>query len=93
MTRTVATILPRGTSSPAAIGRYSGLLIAVLAYFTYSNVMGIARTLVKKGDVPPLFGMWWVHLLMLAIVAVMFAWPAWRRKRAAGKQVQVLTAN
>jgi len=70
------------TSSPAAVGRYSGLLIAVLVFFTYSNVLGIARTLVKKGDVPVGIGIWWVHLLMLAVMGAMFAWPAWCRRRA-----------
>lgn len=71
------------TSSPVALGRYSGLLIAVLVYFTYSNILGIARTLVKKGDVPPLIGMWWVHFIVLGTAALMFAWPTWRRRRAA----------
>ncbi len=50
-------------------GRYSGLFIAILVYFLYSNFLGIGNILLKQGRVPPVIGLWWVHLLFLALAA------------------------
>lgn len=48
-------------------GRYAGLLPAVLVYIVYSNLLGITRAWVEKGEIAPLLGMVWVHLLMLLV--------------------------
>jgi lipopolysaccharide export system permease protein len=65
--------------------RYVALLIAVLVYFTYSNMLVVARTLLKKEELPPIVGMWWVHLAMAAIILLMEWHPAlvrwWRQRR------------
>lgn len=50
-------------------GRYTGLFIAILVYFLYSNILGIGNILLKQGRVPPIVGLWWVHLLFLALAA------------------------
>lgn len=52
------------------IGYYGGLLTAVLLYFTYSNLLGVARSLVKRGELSAWIGLWWVHLLALALVVL-----------------------
>jgi len=65
-------------------GRYSSLLIAVLVYFTYSNTLGIARSMIKKGDLPELVGIWWVHILMLALILLIEFRPVIPRLWAAG---------
>ncbi len=41
--------------------RVSNLLFAFLIYFAYTNAMGVAVALMKKGDVDPRFGLWTVH--------------------------------
>ncbi len=48
-------------------GRYAGLLPAVLIYIVYSNLLGVTRAWVEKGEIVPWLGLIWVHLLMLLI--------------------------
>lgn len=48
-------------------GRYTGLFVAILIYFLYSNILGVGNILLKQGRVPPVVGLWWVHLLFLAL--------------------------
>lgn len=50
-------------------GRYTGLFVAILIYFLYSNILGVGNILLKQGRVPPAVGLWWVHLLFLALAA------------------------
>src|SRR5581483_6766463 len=48
-------------------GRLANLFAAILVYFIYSNVLGLAQTLMRRGQTPVALGLWWVHLIMLAI--------------------------
>lgn len=66
-------------------GRYSGLLTAILLYFTYSNLLGVCRNLVKKGDLSAWIGLWWVHLLMVLLMVLIVNYPRLRRWRATRK--------
>lgn len=52
-------------------GRYGKFFLGVLVYVIYSNLMGVARTWVERGRVDPLIGIWWVHLLLLLLVAAL----------------------
>jgi lipopolysaccharide export system permease protein len=63
-------------------GRYGAALIGVLAYFAYSNFLGVAKQLTKRGDLPAFLGLWWVHILMAIVVGIILAWPWFRRWRA-----------
>jgi len=56
------------------------LLIALLAYFLYNNVLGIARTMVRREDLPEWIGLWSVHLLIFAVMVLVYAWPALRHR-------------
>lgn len=49
-------------------GRYAGFFPAVLVYVIYSNLLGVTRAWVEKGDLAPWVGAVWVHLLMLGIM-------------------------
>ncbi len=53
-------------------GRYAKLLAAILVYIIYNNLMGVAHSWVMNGLVPPWFGMWWVHALMLLVIVTLF---------------------
>ncbi|GAB6040048.1 LPS export ABC transporter permease LptF [Endothiovibrio diazotrophicus] len=70
-------------------GRYGKLGVALLTYLIYTNVLTVARKLVEREGVPTWIGLWWVHLLLGAIVllawAVDLGWTRrlWRRARAA----------
>ena len=48
-------------------GRYARVGFAMVVYFVYSNLLSAAKVWVEKGDLPPLIGVWWVHLLALAL--------------------------
>lgn len=70
-------------------GRFASLFLAILLYFTYSNLLGLGQSLLKQGRMPEWAGLWWVHLIMvaLAIYFVMLrnqnkpllSLPSWRR--------------
>lgn len=49
-------------------GRYAGFFPAVLVYVIYSNLLGVTRAWVEKGDLAPWIGAIWVHLLMIGIM-------------------------
>ena len=50
-------------------GRLSNLFAAILVYLIYSNLLGLGQTLLKKGQISPLVGLWWLHAGMLLLVA------------------------
>jgi lipopolysaccharide export system permease protein len=58
-------------------GRYGKLVIGVLAYLAYSNVLSLGQAWMAKGTLPPALGLWWVHALFLGIAG----WLVWRQRR------------
>ncbi|MEX1082423.1 MAG: LPS export ABC transporter permease LptF [Halofilum sp. (in: g-proteobacteria)] len=50
-------------------GRYGKVAVALVIYLVYSNLLVFARNAVAEGTVPPVIGVWWVHLLTLAVIA------------------------
>ena len=58
--------------------RYAPALAGLAVYFTYSNVLGVSKTLLTRGQIPPYVGLWWAHLLLLMVSAWLF-WPPPRR--------------
>ena len=48
-------------------GRYARIGVAALTYFFYSNLLSAAKVWVEKGILPPAIGVWWVHLIALAL--------------------------
>lgn len=52
-------------------GRYGKFFLGILVYAIYSNLLGVARTWVERGKIDPGIGIWWVHALLLLIVAVL----------------------
>jgi lipopolysaccharide export system permease protein len=58
-------------------GRYARLLLALLAYVVYVNLLGAGRTLIGSGKIVPWVGLWWAHLPPLLL-----AWLLLRRQLA-----------
>jgi lipopolysaccharide export system permease protein len=54
-------------------GRYVSLFVAIIAYFLYSNLLGVADAMLKRGRVPEDLGLWWVHATFL-LLGVYFFW-------------------
>ena len=78
--------LPLARTTPRQ-GRYGKLFLAVVVYFVYNNGLGIAQSLIERGELRPAVGVWPVHVLMAAFVgAMIFAqssggWRLGRRLR------------
>jgi lipopolysaccharide export system permease protein len=54
--------VPLAHTSPRA-GRYGKLVLGLVAYLVYSNLLALAQAWIAKGFVAPSLGMWWVHAL------------------------------
>jgi lipopolysaccharide export system permease protein len=54
-------------------GRYVSLFVAIVAYFLYSNLLGVGDAMLKRGRVPEYLGLWWVHAAFL-LLGVYFFW-------------------
>jgi len=48
-------------------GRYARVGFAIVVYFVYSNLLSAAKVWVEKGELPPIVGVWWVHLAVLSL--------------------------
>ena len=62
-------------------GRYGKLVIGILVYLLYSNLLTFGQTYLAKGKLPEVMGLWWIHAmaaaLALALIARREGW--WRR--------------
>lgn len=56
-------------------GRYVGVFVAILAYFFYSNLLGVGDAMLKRGRLPAAIGLWWAHAIFLVIGCYLL----WRR--------------
>lgn len=68
--------VPLSRSSPRR-GRYAGIFLGIFLYVFYNNLLTMGRSALSRGDLPPLLGLWWVHLLLLGLVAFL----VWRQQR------------
>lgn len=66
--------------------RYIPLFIAIMVYFIYSNLLGISKTLVKRDELSAYIGLWWVHLLLVIIIAGIFYYPRFRYRPNKGQR-------
>lgn len=74
--------IPLAHTSPRA-GRYGKLVLGILAYLVYTNMLALAQAWTAKGYVPASIGMWWVHGLAAAITLWLIANRVGWRVRAA----------
>ncbi len=58
--------LPLARSAPRQ-GRYGKLVIAVLVFITYFNLLKAGQDWIGAGHVPTWLGLWWVHALFAAL--------------------------
>lgn len=72
--------IPLSHSAPRE-GRGGRVVLGILAYTIYANMLYMCRSWLAEGSIPAVFGMWWVHLLVL-IVAIVWLH---RQGRMAGK--------
>jgi lipopolysaccharide export system permease protein len=46
------------------------VVLGVLAYTIYANVLFMDRAWIASGAMPPALGLWWVHVVTLAIAVI-----------------------
>ncbi len=63
--------IPLSFVNPRA-GRSLNLLIAVVIYMAYNNMMGVAATWVGQGKIGIVVGLWAVHAVMVLLMVLMF---------------------
>jgi lipopolysaccharide export system permease protein len=61
--------IPLSHSSPRE-GRGGRVILGILTYTIYANILYVWRSWIAEGDLPPVFGLWWVHLLVLIAALV-----------------------
>ncbi len=66
--------IPLSAMNPR-VGRSVNLIVALLAYVTYSNMMSIVQAWIATGRLSFGIGAWILHAALLALIAVLF----WRR--------------
>ena len=78
--------LPLSRSSPRE-PRYARLLLALLTWFIYYNLLLLGRSWIGAGRLAPGLGLWWAHGLFLA-VALWLIWSSQRFRAPAQKVSQ-----
>jgi lipopolysaccharide export system permease protein len=63
--------IPLSYVNPRA-GRSANLILAILVYMIYSNLMSIAQAWVAQGKLSPIIGLWPVHGFMVIILMLLF---------------------
>lgn len=68
LTVLVLTLLavPLSRSNPRQ-GRYGRVIIGILVYILYTNLLAIARVWMERETLPTSFGLWWVHGIFAAV--------------------------
>ncbi len=60
-----------GKASPRS-GRSIGLLIGVVVFMLYNNLLLIAKNSVERGELDPIIGLWSVHLLVILLTFIFY---------------------
>jgi len=63
--------IPMSYVNPRA-GRSINLILAIIVYMLYSNMINVANSWVGLEKVSPAIGMWIMHAIMLGVTALMF---------------------
>jgi lipopolysaccharide export system permease protein len=63
--------IPLSYVNPRA-GRSLNLILAIVLYMLYSNMISVTNAWVGQGKLSPGIGLWGIHTVMLAITALMF---------------------
>ena len=64
--------VPLSKSRPRE-GRYGRMLVALLVFIIYLNVLNAAKAWIEQGTIGPDLGLWWVHATVLALTLGMLA--------------------
>lgn len=54
-------------------GRYTKIVLGILVYLVYANLIGVGQTWIAKGKLSPDIGLWWIHGLALLLALLLYA--------------------
>jgi len=63
--------IPLSFVNPRA-GRSLNLIMALVIYMLYNNLISVTNTLVGQGKLGPVIGFWGIHVLMLMLMVLLF---------------------
>ncbi len=61
-------------------GRFTRIIPGLLLIFIYVVTLSSGRAAVEKEQIPLQLGIWWVHVVFIALAALLLAWPGIRRR-------------
>ena len=61
--------IPLSHSAPRE-GRGGRVILGILTYTIYANILYMWRSWIAEGDLPPVLGLWWIHLLVFIAALV-----------------------
>lgn len=69
------------------------LLLGILIYFIYNNMLSVSMTLLEKEHVPGYLGLWWVHALLIAAIFIIYNYQIIIQRQKQNAAVQILPAE
>tara|TARA_R110002072_G_scaffold77125_1_gene180209 strand:+ start:4539 stop:5648 length:1110 start_codon:yes stop_codon:yes gene_type:complete len=73
--------------------RYMPFVIGISIYLIYSNLLGIAKTLLSRDVLPGFIGLWWVHIILIAVLLTFYYLPKYRYMKKDGDEHQFIPAD
>ncbi len=73
--------------------RYMPFVIGISIYLIYSNLLGIAKTLLNRDVIPGFIGLWWVHLLLVLVLVALYYLPRYRYTKNDDDKHQIIPAG
>ena len=67
------------------------LLSGILIYFIYNNLLSISRALLERNNLSSWIGLWWVHILLIAVIAVIYHYSWLMRRIRQHRQKVIVT--
>lgn len=65
--------VPLSYTSPRA-GRGGRLILAVMIYLIYSNMLSVSHSWMRHEQIPAWLGLWWLHLAILLLFMALLRW-------------------
>jgi len=73
--------------------KYMPFIIGISIYLIYSNLLAIAKTLMKRDELPAFIGLWWVHILLLIVLLALYHLPKYRYQKNSDAENQFIPAD
>mgnify|MGYP001161010545 FL=1 len=62
--------------------RYTPFVIGISVYLIYSNLLGIAQTLLRREIIPEFVGLWSVHIIFILVLFILYYFPKFQLQKS-----------